>query len=52
MEKTQSRLMKEVNADKAKLSNGARAVYLAGKAGLGQCEQVFKKGNRGKGYIV
>lgn len=38
----QSLAMKERNADKARLGPNARAIYLAGKAGLGKCEEVAK----------
>jgi len=38
----QSLRMKEVNANKAKLTPNARAIYLAGIAGLGKCEEVAK----------
>ena len=52
MQKERSLEMKEENARKAKLSDGARAVYLASRARLSKCEEVAKKGNRGKGYVV
>ena len=52
MEISRRQEMKQANAAKANLSPAARAVYLAGRAGLSKCEEVAKKGNKGKGYIV
>ena len=52
MLESKSQIMKKANADKAKLKGVARDVYLNGVARLSKCEEVARKGNKGKGYIV
>ena len=47
-----SESMKVRNADRAKLSPAARAIYLRGLARLSKCEEVAKSGNSGRGFEV
>ena len=47
-----SEMMKTRNADRAKLSPAARAIYLRGLASLTKCEEVAKSGNGGRGFEV
>ncbi len=42
--------MRIINANKNKLSSGARQVYLQGFARLSKAEEVAMKGNAGRGF--
>jgi len=46
-----SEVMKEANANKAKLTGVAREVYLRGIARLSKAVEVAEKGNNGRGYV-
>lgn len=50
LEMFRSEEMKVRNANKAKLSPAARAIYLRGLARLSKCEEVAKSGNGGRGF--
>jgi len=47
-----SEVMKENNANKAKLTGVAREVYLRGIARLSKAVEVAEKGNKGRGYVI